>query len=188
MNFDATILCGGSARRLDGADKKAVIVGGRTLLDRAIDAVGQASTIVAVGTPASTPWAVTWTQEQPPGGGPVAALAAGLALVTEPVIVVLGVDFPFVDRGCIERLLSAVGEKDGAVLADADGRHQFLVGAYRRAALERGLRDHDPNGMPVKELMAGLSLEMLEDPISARDCDTWVDVEQANELMEKEMS
>lgn len=188
MNFDAIILCGGSARRLDGADKKAVIVGGRTLLDRAIDAVGEASTIVAVGTPASTPRAVTWTQEQPPGGGPVAALAAGLALVTEPVIVVLGVDFPFVDRERVGKLFAAVGDKDGAAIADASGRHQFLVGAYRRTALARSLRDRDPHGMPVKELMAGLSLEMLEDPISARDCDTWVEVEQANELMEKEMS
>ena len=118
----------------------------------------------------------------------MAALAAGLALVTEPVVVVLGVDFPFVDRGCVARLLAATGDKDGAALADVNGRRQFLVGAYRRTALERGLGDRDPKGMPVKDLMASLSIEVIEDPLSARDCDTWEEVGQANGLMEKEMS
>ena len=188
MSFDAIILCGGSARRLDGTDKSRVIVGGRSLLERALDAVGDATTIVAVGPPARTTMDVIWTREHPPGGGPAAGLAAGLALLTQEIVMVLGVDFPFVDRRCVERLLAAVGSDDGAIVADAAGRSQFLVGAYKRAALEAALRDRDADNMAVKEVMADLHLEVVEDPRSARDCDTWEDVAELNGLMEKEMS
>ena len=188
MNFDAIVLCGGSARRLDGADKGAVVVGGRSLLDRAVGAVAEASSIVAVGTPSQAPADVIWTQERPPGGGPVAGLAAGLALATRPLVVVLGVDFPFVDQDCIERLLTAVGHADGAILADGSGRHQFLVAAYRRAALIERLAGRVPSGMSMRELVDGLSYEVLDDPRAARDCDTWEEVVLVNQLIEKEMS
>ncbi|NJP68904.1 NTP transferase domain-containing protein, partial [Streptomyces spiramenti] len=36
--FDAVVLAGGAGRRLGGADKAAVRVGGRTLLDRVLTA------------------------------------------------------------------------------------------------------------------------------------------------------
>ena len=188
MSFDAIVLCGGEARRLDGADKGAVIVGGRSLLDRALDAVGEALTIVAVGPRAATERPVTWTQERPPGGGPVAGIAAGLAFTTQPVVVVLGVDFPFVDRACVERIVAALADKDGAILADDTGRHQFLVGAYRRAALIDVMDSRAPRDMSVKELIADLELTIIEDPRSARDCDTWEEVAEAEELIVEEMS
>ena len=37
--MDAIVLAGGKATRLDGADKTALVVGGRTLLERVLDAV-----------------------------------------------------------------------------------------------------------------------------------------------------
>lgn len=188
MSFDAIVLCGGSARRLDGADKKTVVVGGMSLLDRAVAAVGDAVTIIAVGPAVPTTADVIWTRERPPGGGPVAGLAAGLPLATQPLVVVLGVDFPFVDRPCIERLVAAAGDGDGAILADGSGRLQFLVAAYKRAALIDSLADRDPSEMAMGELVADLSLEVLDDPRAGRDCDTWEEVIFANELIEREMS
>lgn len=186
MNFDAIVLCGGAARRLDGADKGSVIVGGRKLLDRAVDAVGEAATVVAVGPRTATDTEVRWTQEDPPGGGPVSGIAAGLALTTEGTVVILGVDFPFVDRECVARILAARGDRDGAILADATGRHQFLVGAYGRAALVEALGRRDPRNMSVKDFIAGFDIEVLEDPRSSLDCDTWDDVAGVEELMKEE--
>lgn len=183
MTFDALVLCGGGAIRLDGADKGAVVVGGRSLLERAVDAVSDATEVVAVGPPSSTLVEVTWTQEQPPGGGPVAGIAAGLPSTTQPVVVILGVDFPFVDRACVAKIVAAVGDKDGAILADDTGRHQFLVGAYKRAALVAALGGRDPNNMSVKQLIADFELEVLDDPRSSRDCDTWEDVAEAEESL-----
>ena len=177
--FDAVILCGGTGRRLDGADKAALIVGDRSLLDRAVAAVASDHTTIVVGPRHETERAVVWTIEDPPGGGPVAAIAAGLDLVTADVVVVLGVDFPFVDAGHVRRLLERLSG-DGALVTDETGRHQFLVGAYRVASLRNSLAGRDPTDMAVTELVSGLSVAMMDDPRAAQDCDTWADVGAAD--------
>ena len=177
--FDAVILCGGGGRRLDGADKAALVVGDRSLLDRAVAAVASAHTTIAVGPRHETERAVVWTIEDPPGGGPVAAIAAGLELVTQAVVVVLGVDFPFVDAGHVLRLIECVNG-DGAIVTDNTGRHQFLVGAYRVASLQASLAERDPTDMAVNELVSGLDLAEIDDPRAAQDCDTWADVGAAD--------
>ena len=179
ITFDAIVLCGGAARRLDGADKAAVVVGERSLLDRALDAVGAARTTIAVGPQRVTGRDVSWTVEEPPGGGPVAGIAAGLELVTAEVVMVLGVDFPFVGPQHVARLLAAVG-RDGAIYVDETGRHQFLVGAYRTDALRAALTERAAQGMAVKDLISDLDLVLLADPRATQDVDTWEDAEAAN--------
>lgn len=183
MRFDAIVLCGGAARRLDGTDKGALIIGGRSLLDRALEAVADACNTVVVGPQRRVVRDVRWTLEEPPGGGPVAAIDAGLELTEEACVVVLGVDFPFVDADCVARILAALDEQDGVILIDETGRHQFLVGAYRRDALVAALEGRDPRGMSVKDLIADLDLLLLDDPRSTRDCDTWDDVRAAEEML-----
>ncbi|NKI41053.1 DUF6457 domain-containing protein [Streptomyces physcomitrii] len=76
--FDAVVLAGGGARRLGGADKPGLRVGGRRLLDRVLTACAAAERTVVVAAPRATVRPVRWTREEPPGSGPVAALAAGL--------------------------------------------------------------------------------------------------------------
>ncbi|WP_329021309.1 DUF6457 domain-containing protein [Streptomyces sp. NBC_00690] len=76
--FDAIVLAGGRAQRLGGADKPGLSVGGRTLLDRVLAACRGARRTVVVGGRRGTERPVVWAQENPPGGGPVAALDAGL--------------------------------------------------------------------------------------------------------------
>ncbi|MYT07128.1 NTP transferase domain-containing protein, partial [Streptomyces sviceus] len=75
--YDVVVLAGGAARRLDGADKPGVRVGGRALLDRVLAACDDAATTVFVADPRPTARPVTWAREDPPGGGPLAALDAG---------------------------------------------------------------------------------------------------------------
>jgi molybdopterin-guanine dinucleotide biosynthesis protein A len=76
----AIVLAGGGGRRLGGRDKPALPVGGRPMLARVLDAVAAAAPRVVVG-PArdDLPADVVQRREDPPGGGPVAAVAAGLA-------------------------------------------------------------------------------------------------------------
>lgn len=90
----AIILAGGRASRLDGTAKPLLEVGGRTLLDRAIAAVDGCDPIVVVGPPAPTRVRVVWTRETPEFGGPVAGIAAGLALVDTADVLVLAADLP----------------------------------------------------------------------------------------------
>lgn len=76
--FDAIVLAGGAGQRLGGVDKPGLSVGGRTLLDRVLAACRDARRTVVVGGRRTTERPVVWAQESPPGGGPVAALDAGL--------------------------------------------------------------------------------------------------------------
>ncbi|WP_199550224.1 NTP transferase domain-containing protein [Streptomyces sp. N35] len=77
-SYDAVVLAGGAAKRLGGVDKPAVRVGGRPLLDRVLTACAAAGTTVVVAPPRPTVRPVVWAREEPAGGGPLAALAAGV--------------------------------------------------------------------------------------------------------------
>ncbi|WP_399188738.1 NTP transferase domain-containing protein [Streptomyces sp. WAC 04229] len=139
--YDAVVLAGGAARRLGGADKPGLRVGGRALLDRVLAACAGARTTVVVADPRPTARPVTWAREDPPGGGPLAALAAGVRHTTAEYVLVLSADLPFLGEPTVARLLSALaaGEADGVLLTDADGRDQPLVAAYRASAVRREL-------------------------------------------------
>ncbi|MDC2957333.1 NTP transferase domain-containing protein [Streptomyces gilvifuscus] len=184
--YDAVVLAGGAARRLGGADKPGVRVGGRALLDRVLTACADARTTVVVADPRPTPRPVLWAREDPPGGGPLAALDAGLRHTSAEQVVVLSADLPFLGAPTVRRLLSALraGTADGALLTDADGRDQPLVAAYRRPALHRGLsgltEEHSGlTGLPLRRLTAGLDLTRVPDPVASFDCDTWDDIATA---------
>ncbi len=81
--FAAVVVAGGAGRRLGGLDKPALVIGSTTLLDRALAAVVGADPVVVVGPARPSVRQVRWTVERPPGGGPVAALAAGLDMLRE---------------------------------------------------------------------------------------------------------
>ncbi|MEV6626824.1 nucleotidyltransferase family protein, partial [Amycolatopsis sp. NPDC051114] len=99
MRYAGIVVAGGSARRLSGVDKPALSVGGKPLLARAIHALGGAERVIVVG-PRRPGFDVVWTREPVPGTGPVAALAAGLAVVPDDVeaVAVLAADLPGVRR------------------------------------------------------------------------------------------
>ncbi|MFE9623903.1 NTP transferase domain-containing protein [Streptomyces sp. NPDC006527] len=184
--YDAVVLAGGGARRLGGADKPAVRVGGRALLDRVLAACAAARTTVVVADPRPTVRPVRWTREDPPGAGPLAALGAGLRHATAERVVVLSADLPFLAADTVGQLLAALGDSgtEGALLTDADGRDQPLVAAYRTAALRRELaalggERGGLTGLPLRRLTAGLDLTRVPDPVASFDCDTWDDIATA---------
>ncbi|AKN70259.1 MULTISPECIES: NTP transferase domain-containing protein [Streptomyces] len=184
--YDAVVLAGGAARRLGGADKPGLRVGGRALLDRVLAACAGAATTVVVAAPRPTARPVRWAREDPPGGGPVAALEAGLRRTTAAHTVVLSADLPFLEPATLRRLLTALRGTgaDGALLTDADGRDQPLVAAYRTAALRRELTAlaaaHDGlTGLPLRRLTGALRLTRVPDPLASFDCDTWDDIADA---------
>ncbi|MEW2314219.1 NTP transferase domain-containing protein [Streptomyces bauhiniae] len=180
------MLAGGGARRLGGADKPGVQVGGRALLDRVLAACADAAITVVVADPRATARPVRWAREEPAGGGPVAALDAGLRLTTAEYAVVLSADLPFLGADTVHRLLAALrdGDADGAMLTDDDGRDQPLVAAYRTASLRDALADLATEhggltGLPLRRLTGALRLTRLTDPLASFDCDTWEDIAHA---------
>ncbi|WP_030259293.1 NTP transferase domain-containing protein, partial [Streptomyces violens] len=196
-DYDTIVLAGGAARRLGGADKPALAVGGRSLLDRVLAACPGAARTVVVGPERPTARPVVTTREDPPGAGPVAALDAGLRHTTADTVLVLSADLPFLTTGTVDALLAAgagpgpgepsghadgepPGHVDGALLVDGDGRDQPLVAAYKAAALRRALETLRAergglDGLPLRALLAELSVRRVRDETAAAsfDCDTW---------------
>ena len=188
-SLDAIILAGGRAERLGGASKPDLVVGGRTLLSLAIGAARAAGCdrIVVVGPADLDAPGCTVVRENPPFGGPVAAIAAGLEAVPAEGgdVLVLACDMPEVDDA-VRRLREARGEGDvvdGVCLVDADGHVQWLSAIYDRAALERGLGELGSGpgaaGASMRRLAASLDLAFVADGGSTRDIDTWSDLERA---------
>jgi molybdopterin-guanine dinucleotide biosynthesis protein A len=180
--YDAVVLAGGRARRLGGASKPDVEVGGIALLDHALAAVAGASHRVVVGPAQVARPGIATVLEDPPDGGPVAGLAAGLAALPADgpeLVVVLACDVPRAGR-VIPALLAAVGDADGARMVGADGHAQHLVAVYRRTALRTAL-DALPgvHGAAVHGLVGGLRLvDVVDDEGATADADTWADVER----------
>lgn len=182
MTFDAIVVAGGRARRLGGASKPDVEVGGIALLDHALAAVSGAARAVVVGPPRVARPGITTVLEDPPDGGPVAGVAAGLdALPADgpELVVVLACDVPGAGRA-LPALLAAVRDADGARMVGAEGRPQHLVAVYRRAALRAALDAlPDVHGAAMRGLVAGLRLVDVPDTEGATaDADTWADVQR----------
>jgi molybdopterin-guanine dinucleotide biosynthesis protein A len=152
---------------------------GVTLLDRVLNALD--SDVVVVGPQRSTSRPVIWCEEDPVGGGPVAAFAAGLAAAaSSDKALLLGSDLPFI-AGAVMPLLSL--SADVAVLVDQDGRANYLASAWRRSVVEARLEElGDPNGLSMRRLLEGLSVEEVRDTGGwGFDCDTWESLDLARE-------
>ena len=154
------LLAGGGARRLGGVDKVLLPVRGRTLLDRTLDAVAGADPVVVVGPERPTARPVRWTAEEPAGGGPLAAVEAGLRLIgdTDGLVAVLAADHPNLTPDTFARLRAALTDQPaagGAVLADPGGRSQWLLGLWRLRAL-RASMPAEVRNRPVRALFAPL--------------------------------
>lgn len=164
--FDAVVLAGGRSSRLQRA-KEDVVVGGRTLLEHTLEACVDAQVRVLVGPRRHDldDDAVVQVREDPPFGGPVAALAAAIGHVRAPVVLVLACDMPDVGRA-VEVLLAESVDGADAVLAEDEGRVQYLVGLYRRDAVSRALAAVAP-GASMRSLLADLSVRTVTVPRGA---------------------
>jgi molybdopterin-guanine dinucleotide biosynthesis protein A len=188
--FAAVVLAGGAGRRI-GGDKPEFAVGGRRMLDRVLDALADAAAILVVGPPRRLPAdpRVAGRCEQPPGGGPVAALAAALPGLTAPWVVVAAADLPFLRRDTVAALRAAAAPARGAaVLVDPDGRPQWLAGCYPADPLRRAIAAAGPvRGAAAGRVLGPLVAATVAAQAGAGtpawfDCDTPADLELARRL------
>lgn len=176
MTFDVVVLAGGGSSRFGGVDKALLVLDGVSLLDRVLGATIGAESTVVVGPVRKTSRDVEWTLEEPPSGGPVAGIAAGLRKGKSPVVVVVSCDLPWLTADDVAGLVEGLGEHDGYGLLDTDGREQRLAAAYRRTALAGALeRIGDPRDKSVRRLFEGLDLAWSAPTHAGDDVDTWAD-------------
>ncbi|WP_018349532.1 molybdenum cofactor guanylyltransferase [Longispora albida] len=164
------VLAGGSGRRLGGQDKAALVVGGRTLLERVLTACGHAFPVI-VG-----------PEQQ---GGPVAAIESGLRRLspdTSPsnaqggdLVAVVAVDQPFLTRKSLDVLAEAASGFDGAIYADDNGNPQWLCGVWRVTALRAAVSASPSENAALRPILSGLRHNTIRSaayPPPWLDCDT----------------
>lgn len=135
----AIVPAGGAGRRMGGVDKAALLVAGVTLLDRVLIAarpVCDRLVVVGPARPTSVP-GVEFVVEDEPGGGPVPAVLAGLAVTGEcDVILVLAGDLPLLSEAHLRLLLRELDAPDvGAAAACHGAAPNPLIAAYRATVL-----------------------------------------------------
>ena len=176
------VFCGGASRRM-GRDKATLELGGRTLLERAVDVLrGIAPDVVlASGTlPRYAHLGLEEVLDRRPGGGPLAGLEAALerAAAADPQawVLALACDMPRVEGELFRHLLAAAEEHgwDGCALATDAGLEPLLavysarcLPAVRRA-LDAGERrmvsfHRTPGRGPGSESGARIGLLRVED-------------------------
>lgn len=179
LPYAAVVLAGGRGSRLGGVDKGGVEVDGVPLLERVLAALAPEAPVVVVGPARPTSRPVVFTREDPPLGGPVAGLYAGLDALPHPLpplVAVTAVDMGWLRDDTFDRLVAAAQGHDGAFLHATDGWRQLcgVVSAERLAAV----RPEAADGLSVRRLLAPLDLAAVEPTDrEADDVDTWEDVE-----------
>ncbi|SEK30463.1 Molybdopterin-guanine dinucleotide biosynthesis protein A [Blastococcus sp. DSM 46786] len=178
--YSAVVLAGGRAERLGGQAKPQLRVGGRTLLGTVLDAVADARRRVVVGPAQEVPAGVLLMRETPPGGGPVTALRAGLEHVDTATVVVLAADLPFLTADLVGALRRRL-RRDGVLVVDDTGRDQFLLGAWRTAALRAAVAD--PAGpRALHRVVSGLDVDRWSPPVEPGRPAPWLDCDTPEEL------
>jgi molybdopterin-guanine dinucleotide biosynthesis protein A len=196
----AILLAGGRASRVDGAVKPLFEVGGTTLLAAAVSAATDAGArpITVVAPVLASALGVEWVREDPPFGGPAAAVAAALEAWpagSDPEwTLVLACDLPAAGAA-VRRLVADLpllpAGTDGLCLGDAGSRPQWLTGVYRTRALRDAASALPDRGRdaPVRALLAELAIAVVAAPDAlTRDVDTWEDLEEARERARHEES
>lgn len=188
------VLAGGRSCRLNGVSKAGLLVDGQTLLEHTLAAGNPCCHQIVVG-PADlvVPQGVALVREDPPFGGPVAGIAAGLAGLdgtgcTASWVLVTACDHPAARRAAAtlfsaaaDMFLSSMSlpeEIDLIAPVDSTGHVQNLFALYRRAALRAALtRVEGGHNVSVRRLVAGLAthspvlpdglLDDVDDPAAA---------------------
>ncbi len=161
----AAILAGGCARRFEGRDKSALLVEGRTILERQLDALGPLTTDILivgrdVGGLQTAARRLRVIADRLPDRGPLGGLDAALTEAAEPVVVVLACDMPFVTTRLLEHLVAAAGDADAAVPRDARGDHP-LCAAYTRRCRDAVRRHLAQGRFAVKDLLPALRVHTV---------------------------
>lgn len=188
MKLDAIILGGGRSKRM-GENKALVRVGPTSLLANVALSLADAQHLAIVA-PASVvedafrgaqeselrPGQVIQTLEDPPFGGPVAGIAAGVTALSQTPyparnVAIFACDLPGASLGFsrLREHTEALGESiDGVCAIDPNGRKQWLMGIYSRDFLTNRLAElGEARAASVREFVRPARLRLVKMPLDA---------------------
>jgi molybdenum cofactor guanylyltransferase len=158
------ILAGGQARRFGGYDKSQLRVGGRTILERQLDALeGLVDRTYLVGSrsPVVAPPRVSVIPDRTPGQGPLSGLDAALSVCGGHVLV-LACDMPYVTRAMLRYLIHQMADVDAVVPRTERGYHP-LCAVYAQTCRTAVQRRLDAGSLRLQDLLADLTIRVVEE-------------------------
>lgn len=137
-NITVQIMAGGKSTRM-GRDKAFVTLGGKTLLERAVERWKDwgKNLFLSVGGEEReklAPVEATPVFDRYPGFGPMGGLHGGLLVCDTELLLLCAVDTPFLTQEHAEKLAESIGTADACVFT-LDGWPQPLFGLYRITCL-----------------------------------------------------
>lgn len=182
------IMLGGPSKRM-GTDKALVALGGKTLLERAVDTWKDygAGIQLSVGAPERkelAPNGMEAVADIYPDRGPLAGLHAGLRACTCRWMLLVGVNFPFLTPAQADVLVDAIGDADACVYT-IQGQPQPLFGVYRKRCMSFAETMMLNGDYDIHNLLnwANTVYVPLEDPAVFHSVDTPADLEAAQLLI-----
>lgn len=182
------VLAGGAGRRIGGG-KPLRLLGGRRLIDRALDLARRWSDRIAIAVrdPSQASPMDAEIIEDEAIEGPLGGLAAGLKFARardRPFLLTVAADMPFLPPDLLDRLASAIGES-GCAMASSGG-HAHPVCALWRASAQARLDEYvSSGGRSLKGFAALVGAIEVEWP--AAPDDPFFNINSAHDLAGAEM-
>jgi molybdenum cofactor guanylyltransferase len=149
------ILAGGQAARFGGRDKSALLVDGRSILDRQLAELSSVTDdVMIVGGAHAT------IHDVVPGCGPLGGLHAALTKARGDAVFVVACDMPYVTAALARYLLSLAGDVDAVVPRTERGYHP-LCAVYARACLEPAAVRLAERRLALRELLAEVNTRVV---------------------------
>lgn len=165
----AAILAGGAARRFGGRDKSALVVGGRTILERQIAELSRMTDdLMLVGgdrvdaTGPSGHVNLRAVPDRVPGRGPLGGLDAALAAARDDVVFLLACDMPFVTSAFIAHVIALAtsagdANRPAIVVPATDRGYHPLCAVYTRDCQPVVARHLAEGRLALKDLLNVMS-------------------------------
>lgn len=192
--IDALILAGGGSRRM-GRDKTLLELKGEALIASVKKILSQLEIDIYISANECAKFLFLDCPvilDDPPGAGPLSALAGFLLRHHPGHVLLVGADMPFLNERVLKLLCDRAMDHDAIVLSDANGKIHPLPGLYsenllpvterilhegRRNLMElvkrapakvlcwEDWRDLDPHGSTVVNLNTPVDLEKIRNPV-----------------------
>jgi molybdopterin-guanine dinucleotide biosynthesis protein A len=160
MKVIAAILAGGHAVRFGGQDKSALMVSGRRIVDRQIDALSQVADEIWLVGRTSAPPGVTAIADRTANAGPLGGLETALSAATGDVTLVLACDMPYASAAFLSFLAELAHDVEAVVPRTERGYHP-LCAAYTPQALAPVARRVAAGHLKMLDLLAELRLRVV---------------------------
>jgi molybdopterin-guanine dinucleotide biosynthesis protein A len=147
-----------------GQDKAFLQLGGRTLLERALDlSKNAADGVFIVGSAAKFAASGPVVEDIYPGHGPLGGIHAALIQTSTELNLMVAVDLPFLHPSFLRYLIARAHETAATVvLPKADGRSQPLCALYRRSFAEVAERSLLAGANKIEPLFSQVQTHVIE--------------------------